>query len=200
MDGRLELGGPAVLMLVVIVLGFRLVPAPAAAFALTLFVHGEAGRQAQVLRNRGRLFLDLGADRRSEAIGDKGEVRFVGIPADQRGRTVPVAIEAEGYELIRNDTQVKLDTEAAYVAIRARMLHLRGEVFDARNRPLAGARLRIADRTGITDVDGRFDLTLPADLPETERTMTITAPNHVPWRGQVVPGGNPLRVHLDAGR
>jgi hypothetical protein len=195
-NGRLEIGGPAVLMLVVVVLGFTLVPAPPGRFALTVFVHGEAGRHALVLRNRGKLFLDLGADRRAEAIGDKGEVRFVGIPTDQRGRSVPLSLDAEEYELVQKDAQLTLDTEAAYVAVRPKMLHLRGEVFDARRRPLAGARLLIGNRSGATDADGHFDLPLPADLPDNERIMTITSPGHAPWRGQVTPGGNPLTVHL----
>jgi hypothetical protein len=46
--------------------------------------------------------------------------------------------------------------------------------------PLPGARRHLADRTGITDVDGRFDLALPADLSESARVMTITAPGHAP--------------------
>jgi hypothetical protein len=196
LNGSLELGGPAVVMLIVLGLGFYFVPGPRERFDLTVFVHGEAGRQALVLRNRGNLSLDLGRDRRSEAIGDKGEVRFVGIPADQRGLTVPVTLEADDYELVKGDAGIKLDVEAAYVAVRAKMLPLSGEVFDAGSRPLAGARLRIADQTAVTDADGRFRLRLPADLPESERVMTITAPGHVPWRGQVAPGGNPLVVQL----
>lgn len=39
LDGTLELGGPPVLMLVVVVLGFWRVPAPVAAFDVTVFVH-----------------------------------------------------------------------------------------------------------------------------------------------------------------
>src|SRR6185437_5459403 len=108
LDGTLTLGGPAVLMLVVVGLGFKFVEPPPARFDLTVFVHGEAERQAMVLRNRGALLLDLGADRRREAIGDKGEVRFVGIPTDQRGRIVPVTLEAEGYELVDPKTELKL--------------------------------------------------------------------------------------------
>lgn len=196
LDGRLQIGGPAVLMLAVVVLGFRLAPAPPERFALTVFVHGEAGRSALVLRNRGKLFLDLEADRRVEAIGDKGEARFVGIPSDQRGRSVPISLDADGYELVERDTRLALDTDVAYVAARPKTLRLRGEVVDNRNRPLAGARWLIGSQSGATDADGRFDVPLPADLPESERVMTITAPGHSPWRGQVTPGGNPLTVPL----
>jgi len=138
LGGNVELGGPAVLMVLVIVLGFWLVPRPVAQFDLTVFLHGEAGRNAVVLRNRGTLSLDFGADRRREAIGDKGEVRFVGIPADLRGERVPIILDAEGYELVNPDASVKLDTKAAYVAVRPKTLHLSGEVLDSRGYGLAG--------------------------------------------------------------
>jgi hypothetical protein len=70
LGGTLELGGPVVVMLVVIVLGFRLVPSPPQRFDLTVFLHGTARRQAVVLRNHGKVSLDLGADKRIEAVGD----------------------------------------------------------------------------------------------------------------------------------
>ena len=197
LNGTMELGGPAVVMVLVIVLGFYLVPRPRERFDLTVFIHGEAGRQALVLRNRGRLFLDLGADRRGEAIGDKGEVRFVGIPADRRDLSVPVFLDAEPYELIERDARIKLDAEVAYLTVRAKLFPLRGEIFDSSNRPLPGARLQLSGRTTVTDADGRFELSLPADLPESERVLTITAPNHETWRGRVVPGGNRLSVRLN---
>lgn len=54
----------------------------------------------------------------------------------------------------------------------------------------------IAKATAVTDPDGRFEIKLPADLPEGDRAITITAAGHEPWRGEAVPGGDPLRVQL----
>ena len=48
----------------------------------------------------------------------------------------------------------------------------------------------------MTDQDGRFEIKLPADMPEGDHSITITAAGYEPWRGQVVPGGDPLRVQL----
>jgi hypothetical protein len=198
LNGTVELGGPAVVMFLVILLGFLLVPRPRERFDLTVFVHGEAGRNALVLRKRGKIFLDLGADRRSEAIGEKGEARFVGIPADHRDSSVSVSLDAEDYELVdQSDARVKLDSEAVYLTVRPKILPLQGKVLDSRSRPLAGAQIRIGGRSAVTDSDGRFNLQLPADLPERDQVLTITAPNHAPWRGQVAPGGNPLSVQLE---
>jgi hypothetical protein len=69
--GNLELGGPIVGFLLVVILGFVLVPDPSP-FAVTVFVHGDSGKQDLVLRNRGAVLLDLGGDRRRELIGDRG--------------------------------------------------------------------------------------------------------------------------------
>ena len=56
----------------------------------------------------------------------------------------------------------------------------------------------IAGNAATTDHDGRFEIMLPADLPEGDRTVTITSPGYETWRAQAVPGGNPLQVRLSA--
>lgn len=197
LKGTLQLGGPAVLMLVIVVLGHSLVPPPRQRFDLTVFLHGAAGRQAVVLRNEGRLSLDLGADRRMEAVGDKGEVRFVGIPTDLRDERVGVSLQAAKYELADAGLQLSLSQDVFYVEIRPKSLPLVGQVLDAAGRPLQQARVSIAGSFEMTDVDGRFALKLPADLAESERTLTISAAGHETWRAQAVPGGSPLQARLE---
>lgn len=198
LGGTLELGGPTVVMFLVVILGFRYVPAPLQRFDVTVFLHGEAGHQAVVLRNSGRLSLDLGADRRMESVGDKGEVRFVGIPADWRDRKASLALEADKYELANPDAEIALSQEAFYVAVRPKQVRLTGSVSDEQGRPIARARASIAGHAATANEDGRFEIALPADLPEAERTLTIAAPGYEPWRAQAVPGGNPLQVRLTA--
>jgi hypothetical protein len=199
LGGSLARGGPLVVMLVVIVLGFRLVPAPQPLpqrFDLTVFLHGPAGRQAILLRNHGKVLLDLGADKRIEAVGDKGEARFAGIPGDLRGREVVLGLDDDIYELADPATPVRLDQEAVYASIQPRQLRLVGFVVDSQGRPLPQARAAIAKASAVTDQDGRFELMLPADLPEADRSITITATGYEPRRYQAAPGGNPLRVQL----
>jgi hypothetical protein len=115
MGGAIELGGPIVGFLLVVMLGFWLVPNPSA-FALTVFVHGIKGRQDLVLRNQGAVLLDLGGDRRREAIGDRGQAYFAGIPPSFRGQAIRVALDAEGYESTTPDRDVRLDSESLYLA------------------------------------------------------------------------------------
>lgn len=200
LGGTLELGGPVVVMLVVVALGFYLVPTPPSVppqhFDLTVFLHGKAGRQAVVLRNHGKVSLGLGADKRIEAIGDKGEVRFAGIPGDLRDREVALGLDDDTYELVNPEQTIRLDQEAVYAAIRPRQLSLIGRVSNEQDRPVPHARAVIATASAVTDKDGRFEIKLPADLPEGERSITITAAGYEPWRAQAVPGGNPLSVRL----
>jgi hypothetical protein len=196
--GTLELGGPVVVMVLVIALGFHLVPSPAQQFDVTIFLHGESGRQAVVLRNSGKLSLDLGADKRIEPVGSKGEVRFLGVPANMRGRDVALALDAEIYELANPRLEIRLNQEVFYVAVRPKRLRFGGFVSDDRGRPLARARVSVAGNATTTDLDGRFEIMLPADLPEGDRTVMITAQGYQPWRAQAVPGSNPLQVRLSA--
>jgi hypothetical protein len=49
----------------------------------------------------------------------------------------------------------------------------------------------------VTDQDGRTVRDqAPAALPEGDHSITITAADYEPWRGQAVSGGDPVRVQL----
>jgi len=199
LGGQLRMGGPAVLALVIVVLGFVLVPKPTQKLDVTVFVHGPAGPQDRLLSGRGRLSLDLGADRREEPIGPKGEVRFVGIPADQLGRTVSVGLVAvDDFELAQPQTGIKLDAEAVYVPVQSRQLVLRGWVMDAQNRAVAGAQWRLGVWSGRSADDGSFSVALPANLLESDRLLVVQAAGWGVWRGIVVPGGGPVTAQLPA--
>jgi hypothetical protein len=165
-------------------------------FDVTVFLHGPTGHQAMSVRNRGRVSLDLGGDKRIEAVGDKGEVRFTGIPGDLRDREVALGLDDDLYELVDPRLTIRLNEEAVYAAIQPRQLRLAGYVSDEQGRPLQQARAVIAGAAATTDQDGRFEVKLPADLPEGERSITIIATGYAPWRGQAVPGGDPLRAQL----
>ena len=82
--------------------------APAARFDVTVFVREQPGRQAVIQRNRGRVSLDLGADRRPEAIGGNGEARYVGIPIDHERIGIPAGLKAAGVDRAELDRLSKL--------------------------------------------------------------------------------------------
>ncbi len=197
-SGKLELGGPIVGFLLVVILGITLVPSPRA-FAVTVFVHGEGGRQDVVLRNRGAVILDLGADRRREAIGDKGQAIFAGIPAPFRGQTVSVALEADGYEIASPKQSLTLDGDSIYLSIRAKTAHLMGYVRTTDGQPVRGATISVAGHQTVTDDFGYFALSVSgrrADEKATE-TLQVTAPGFKSWSSTLTPGGNEVTVLLE---
>ena len=79
LSGALELGGPAVLSVLAVIGGFLLVP-NTSPFDLTVYVHGSGGKYDLVLKNEGKVMIDLGDDRRVEGINEKGKAHFPEIP------------------------------------------------------------------------------------------------------------------------
>src|SRR4051794_38571095 len=60
--GTLEVGGPAVVFLLVVGAGVWFAP-ERRSFPLTVFIHGPGGHQDMVLRGGGRVMIDLDGDR-----------------------------------------------------------------------------------------------------------------------------------------
>lgn len=113
LNWKVELGGPAAIFFVVLILGFRLVPPAPDTFDMTVFVHGTKGRHdivlKIVLKSEGEVMIDLDGNRRIEKIGKKGDAYFPGIPAKFLNRQVPVSVNAPG---IKHAAQhIKLNKE-----------------------------------------------------------------------------------------
>ena len=84
--GTLELGGPVVVLCLVVLAGMK--ANSAETFALTVRVHGPGG-VSEVVRE-GRVTADLGGVRRTAIIGSEGEVVFGDVPADLDGTAVRI--------------------------------------------------------------------------------------------------------------
>lgn len=95
MGNVLELGGPVVLFCLVLLGGFKLVPAAADTFDLTVRAH-SADDSAPMI-NSGQVTLDLGNDRRTQPFGQNGEANFKGIPARLLNTTIKVLPQVDGY-------------------------------------------------------------------------------------------------------
>ena len=88
LGGFLELGGPVVGFVLVLMLGFWLL-APASNFPLTVYLHGASGPQDLPLRGTGNVMIDTGGLRRKASIGNDGEAFFPEIPANFRDKKSP---------------------------------------------------------------------------------------------------------------
>lgn len=198
LGGVLELGGPVVGFALVLVGGF-LLPPPSSNFPLTVYVHGEAGPHELLLREQGSVLLDLGGDRRSAKIGDKGQAFFPEIPANFRGRKVNASLDAEGFELLDPFRERHLDSASLYLAVRKKPGRLTGEVQDGAGNPVLGATISVAGLSATTDPFGHFALAIPSNRLGAELYLQVVANGYASWHGAVVPDGNEVTVVLTPG-
>lgn len=193
--GVLELGGPVVLFLLVVILGFWL-PKPASNFPLTVYVHGPAGPQDLLLRGNGYIMLDIGGERKKRAIGNDGEVVFSEIPASFRGQEVPLALDADGYELVDPHQRVHLTKSSVYVEVRKKPGRISGYVHDDSGKPLAAVSIAVAALTASTNEHGYFELVIPGKQFQPSLTLNAVAPGFEPWSDTVVPNSNDVTITL----
>jgi len=194
--GTLELGGPIVAFVLVIGGGFVLVPKPPSTFPLTVYVHGDAGQHDLVLRNSGRVFVDLDGDRRSESIGENGQAYFPAIPDRFRGQDVPIWVDAKGFEPTIANQKARVDGASLYLPVRRKSGHVSGRVQDQDGNPIANADLTMAGLSGHSDVSGHFEFIIPGEKLEQEMDLQAVAPGHRTQKYKVVPDGNELTVTL----
>jgi hypothetical protein len=195
LGGVFELGGPILAFAMVVIGGFVLVP-NLATFPFTVYVHGESGPQEIVLRNSGRVVMDLGLDRRSEPIGEKGQAFFPAIPANFRGQDVHITVESADFETINSSQELRLDGANLYLAVRKRSGRISGLVQDSDGSPVAGAVVGVAGLSKTTDALGRFEFTIPGNLLSDELGLQAVATGYSPTRLKVVPGSNEIVVVL----
>lgn len=196
LNGSLKLGGPGVLMLVIVVLGYALPPKPGS-LDLTVFLRLE-GDSGQEVFQGARLQLDLGADRREEAVESKGLVRFMGIPSALQGRSVPVSLlQAPLLVLAAGPSAtLALAHEAVYLDVRWKPWPLQGQVQDENGTALAAATVAMAGHTTVTDAAGRFTLALGSQLAPGQRVLEVRLPGYVPWRNSVATATPSVQVQL----
>lgn len=195
LGGMLELGGPIVAFLLVVILGFVLVK-PVTTFPLTVYVHGEGGPQDLVLRNSGDVLLDLGLDRRRQPIGAEGQAYFPAIPATFRDQEVPIGVQSEGFEVSDPKEKYRLNGSSIYLMVKKRAGHLSGRVEDDNGNPISGATIHVAGLSTTSDSVGHFEFVIPGDRLKAQLDLQASAAGYGPKHYQVVPDGNDLVVQL----
>jgi hypothetical protein len=194
--GTLELGGPIVAAALVVVGGFLLVRNPPSTFPLTVYVHGKDDRNDVVLRNSGRVFMDLDGDRRSEPIGENGQAIFPAIPSHFRGQEIPIWVDAKGFESTVADQKARVDGANLYLPVRRKSGHVSGRVQDQDGNPIANADLTLVGLSRHSDASGHFEFVIPGEKLEQEMDLQAVAPGHKAQKYKVVPNANELTVTL----
>jgi len=196
LGGVLELSGPAVVFLVVLVLGFYLTKPPSSNFPLTVYVHGGGDPHDLILRGDGSVILDLGGNRRRAPIGKDGDVFFTEIPASFMGQEVSVGLDSDGYELVDPKQKIRLNGGSIYVQVRRKSAYLKGHVRDEADRPLANVKVSVAGLATTTDANGFFELQIPGAALQDRSTVQAIAPGHAVWSDAVVPNSNDISIVL----
>ncbi|BDT67712.1 hypothetical protein os1_18900 [Comamonadaceae bacterium OS-1] len=196
MNGTLKLGGPGVLMLVVVALGYALPPKPGK-LDLTVFLRLE-GNSTQEVFQGARLQLDLGADRREEAVESKGLVRFMGIPAELKGQSAPVSLlQTPLLELSAGSSaKLALTQEAVYLDVRWKPWPLQGQVQNENGTALVAATVTMAGQATVTDSVGHFSLALGSQLAPEQRVLEVRMPGYALWRNSVATATANVQVQL----
>jgi hypothetical protein len=158
-------------------------------------VHGPGGPQDLILRNQGKVAIDLGPDRRIEQIGEKGSASFAGIPPDYRGKDIPVDVIVDGFE--RTDrSPLQLTGESLYVPVRKQVALLSGVIFDEAGDPVPNVTVQVAGQTAKTNESGMFKVPVPGDLVKEEMTLDVRAEGFIGQTHPVVPNSNEIRLVL----
>jgi len=96
LGSALELGGPVVLFCLVLIGGFKLVPAAPQNFDLTIRAHSEDGRDALI--TSGKVTIEFDTSLVTEPFNSNGEADFKNVPAKFEGATVRMLPQVVGYE------------------------------------------------------------------------------------------------------
>jgi hypothetical protein len=194
LGATVEFGGSASVFLVVLVLGYNLLPA-SLNFPLTVNLHGTTSSQLLIPR-KGKVLIDFGGDRRDEPISEKGQAKFSEIPANFRGKEVSIFLDAAGYELASPDQKHVLNGDSIYLEVRKKAGHVLGHVKDEAGSDLADVTIRVGELTAQTNASGRFDITIPGDQMQDEMPLEAFKAGYMPLNGKAVPNANELMITL----
>jgi len=198
--GTLELGGPVVVLCLVILAGMK--ANAAETFALTVRVHGPGG-VSDVVRE-GRVTADLGGVRRTAVIGSEGEVVFGEVPADLDGTAVRIFATVPGLTSDSAAQPVKIPgshvIELGLVSQSYRTM-MRGNVRDERGRVVQRATIDVGAgaATALTDSAGNFSVAVMTP-PGTVVPLSVSVQGRVLFDNTVtVADEPPLRIVVTRG-
>ncbi len=144
---------------------------------LTVYVQDASGKPIAELQNKGKVIVDFGNDRRPPLIGETGRTNLGEIPEKFRGETIPIVLEAEGYEPVEPDKKYVLDGKPVYFLVRRdNSLGTIQGIVQTRDGSefIAGALVMVDhDTTTLTDGLGRFKLVLPEKMHKAEYLLTV---------------------------
>jgi hypothetical protein len=195
LGGSLKLGGPAVIFVLVVIGGFRL-PKPSMPFSITVFVNGEGGLADVPLRNLGYVVLDIGADRRRQQIGDKGDAHIEGIPQNFRGQEVNMWVDSDTFESVQPNARYRLSSSSVYMTVRKKNGKISGRIQDQTGKPIKNANVSVRGLATLTNESGWFELEINGAGAAENLEVVVEAVGFAEDREKVLVNSNPVTVVL----
>lgn len=168
---------------------------------LTVYVQGLDGKPIAEIQNEGKIIVDFGNDRRAPLIGENGRTNLGEIPEKFHGETIPIILDAEGYEPAEPTKQYIMDGKPIYFLVKRdnSLGIIQGIVKDRSGETfIANALVMIdQDTTTITDSLGRFYLLMPADKHKDTYTLTIKKESYKVKSEYYKPKSGSIEIRLD---
>jgi hypothetical protein len=176
-----ELSGASALFILIVYVGLG--AKGSNTFDLTVRAYGD-----QTAITSGKIAIDLGTDRREEAIGPKGEANFKRIPPEFAGRKLKVFPHVEGYEEAPQELPIVDDVIEITLGKAHPETVLRGTI-----QPMVtgkGFVVRVEGQDGETTVDkyGEFKLPVKGKEGDLVRVRVFSDQRLVYDDYQVLPG------------
>jgi len=193
--GQLQLGGPVIAFILVMLGGVKLVPG-AQDFSFTLLLETDYPEAAALV---GSAYLDLGGERKEEAIDAKGTVTFKNIPTRFRDQEVEFGIRIENHHLPTQNRTIHLGSESARILLSHEHLgRIRGRIFSPDGTTgVSGAKIMVGNQNTKSDSNGLFELSIPPKEQKAKPDIFITHPDYLPYENPIdTRAGESLQIVL----
>ena len=109
---------------------------------------------------------------------------------------MPIALDAEGFELVDPHPTVRLAKSGAYIEVRRKTGRVKGYVQDEEGRPLPGVTLALAGMSKSSNNFGYFEFVVPGDKMQSDLTLRTAPPGFMAWSIHVEPNSGDIPVTL----
>lgn len=188
---KLELGGPIVAAILVIVAGFQLVP-DSEPFNFSIFVNSKTQKPDFEGATTGIVKLHLLNDVKPVELNKDGVADFKAIPSELQNREVLVELDFPNWQFASNHSNydtLRLNGQRADLTIEpdGSWSRVFGVVRDNRQHFLEGVTLTIDKLTTTTDSLGRFEFNIPLAQQKREQTLRAKKAGFEIWEKNVYP-------------
>lgn len=137
---------------------------------VTVFVHSAKNKQDMILRQQGRVIMDVAGERKLEPIDEKGQAHFKNIKTGEQTR---LEVEfSEPYRAAHPDSIYRIKPgESIYLAVVLQGLDKIYGTVTWDDQPLEGVIVSVGDLRDTTDALGHYLLNIPEDQQKKEQQV-----------------------------